>query len=102
MSLLPRLSSRIWAIQKEIKDAYPKKVCHMPTRHDNEKRERKDAYPKKICHMSTRHVKKKRRKNIYIAHVQEKNTKREIDHPMEFIHYPPKIFHTLAPLDQVV
>ena len=20
----------VWAIQKEIKDAYPKKVCHMP------------------------------------------------------------------------
>ena len=87
MTLSPRLSSRIWAIQKEIKDAYPKKVCHM----------------------STRHVKKKekeerRKKNIYIAHVQEKNTKREreIDHPMEFIRYPPKIFHTLAPLDQVV
>ena len=41
---------------------------------------------------------------IYIAHDQEKNTKREreIDHPMEFIRYPPKIFHTLAPLDQVV
>jgi hypothetical protein len=74
MSLLPRLSSRIWAIQKEIKDAYPKKVCHMPTRHANEKRERKDAYPKKICHMSTRHVKKKRRKK-YIAHVQEKKYK---------------------------
>ena len=55
--------------------------------------------------MSTKHVEKKRRekkKNIYIAHVQEKNTKREIDHPMEFIHDPPKIFHTLAPLDQVV
>ena len=44
----------------------------------------------------------KKRKKIYIAHVHEKNTKREIDHPMEFIHYPPKIFHTLAPLDQVV
>ena len=24
----------MWAIQKEIKDAYPKKVCHMPTRHE--------------------------------------------------------------------
>ena len=81
MSLSPRLSSRIWAIQKEIKDAYPKKVCHMSTRHVEKKREEK---------------------KIYIAHVQEKNTKREIDHPMEFIHYPPKIFHTLAPLDQVV
>ena len=33
---------------------------------------------------------------------KKKNTKREIDHPMEFTHYPPKIFHTLAPLDQVV
>ena len=43
----------------EIKDAYPKKVCHMPKRHDNKKK-RKDAYPKKICHMSTRHVEKKR------------------------------------------
>src|SRR6185503_11033284 len=64
MTLSPRLSSRIWAIQKEIKDAYPKKVCHMPKRHDNEKKERKDAYPKKVCHMSTRYVKKrgKRRK----------------------------------------
>ena len=38
---------------------------------------------------------------IYIAYVQ-KNTRREIDHAKEFIHYPPKIFHTLAPLDQVV
>ena len=46
--------------------------------------------------------KKREEKNIYIAHVQEKNTKREIDHPMEFIHYPTEIFHTLAPLDQVV
>ena len=47
--------------------------------------------------------KKKEEKIKYIAHVQEKNTKREIDHPMEFIHYPQKnIFHTLAPLDQVV
>ena len=27
----------MWAIQKEIKDAYPKKVCHMPTRHDKKK-----------------------------------------------------------------
>ena len=75
MSLSPRLSSRIWAIQKEIKDAYPKKVCHMPKRHDNEKRERKDAYPKKVCHMCTRHVKKKEKEKIYIAHVQEKKYK---------------------------
>ena len=104
MTLSPRLPSRIWAIKKEIKNAYPKKVCHMPKRHEKKEyqKKRKDAYPKKVCHMSTRHVEKKEEKKKYIAHVQEKNTKREIDHPMEFIHYPPKIFHTLAPLDQVV
>ena len=53
--------------------------------------------------MSTRHVEKKRRKKyIHSPYPRKKYTKREIDHPMEFIHYPPKIFHTLAPLDQVV
>ena len=31
----------VWAIQKEIKDAYPKKVCHMPTRHVKKKREKR-------------------------------------------------------------
>jgi hypothetical protein len=51
----------VWAIQKEIKDAYPKKVCHMPTRHVK-KKERKDAYPKKVCHTPTRCVKKEREK----------------------------------------
>ena len=53
----------VWAIQKEIKDAYPKKVCHMPTRHVKKReRERKDAYPKKVCHMPTRRAKKKEKK----------------------------------------
>ena len=52
--------------------------------------------------MSTRHVEKKEEKNIYSPCPRKKYTKREIDHPMEFTHYPPKIFHTLAPLDQVV
>ena len=45
--------------------------------------------------------KKRRKQNIYIAHVQE-NTRRQIDHAKEFIHYPPIIFHTFAPLDQIV
>ena len=64
MTLSPRLPSRIWAIQKEIKDAYPKKVCHMPKRHEKKEyqKKRKDAYPKKVCHMSTRHVEKKEEK----------------------------------------
>jgi len=69
MTLSPRLPSRIWAIQNEIKDAYPKKVWHMPKRHDKKKeckKRRKDAYPKKVYHMSTRHVEKNRKegKNI--------------------------------------
>jgi len=57
------------ACKKKIeKDAYPKKICHMPTRHDNKKkREKKDAYPNKVCHMPTRHAKKKK-----IAHIQKK------------------------------
>ena len=38
----------VWAIQKEeIKDAYPKKVCHMPTRHVKKKRKEK----RKIVHI---------------------------------------------------
>ena len=81
MTLSPRLPSRIWAIQKEIKDAYPKKVCHK----------------------SIRHVEKKRKKyNIYSPCPRKKYTRREIDHTKEFINYPLKIFHTLAPLDQIV
>ena len=43
----------------EIKDAYSKKVCHMPKRHGERERER-DAHPKKVCHMPTRHVKRKK------------------------------------------
>ena len=105
MTLSPRLPSRIWAIQKEIKDAYPKKVCHMAKRHEKKEcqEKRKDAYPKKVCHMSTRHVEKKRREEKkYSPCPRKKYTRREIDHTKEFIHYPPKIFHTLAPLDHIV
>ena len=46
--------SRIWGYEK-IKDAYPKKVCHM-LRHVKKKKI-KDACPKKVCHM-LRYVKK--------------------------------------------
>jgi len=59
-SLSPKLPSRIWAMQKEIKNAYPQKVCHMLTRLVKKK---KDAYLNKVCHMATRHVKKKRKKH---------------------------------------
>ena len=48
-------------MQKEIKDAYPKKVCHMLKRRVRKKKiKKKDAYPKKVCHMPTRYVKKKK------------------------------------------
>ena len=77
MTLSPRLSSRIWAIQKEIKDAYPKKVCHVPKRHDNEKKEREKMHTQRryaSCpqDMSKKGKKKKEEKIKYIAHVQEK------------------------------
>ena len=37
----------------------------MPTRHvKKKKKERKDAYPKKVCHTPTRCVKKKEKKKI--------------------------------------
>ena len=42
--------------KKKIRDAYPKKICHMLW---HVKKKRKDAYPKKVCHM-LRHVKKKK------------------------------------------
>ena len=47
---------------EEIKDAYPKKVCHMLKRHVRKNiKKKKDAYLKKVCRMPTRHVKKKKK-----------------------------------------
>ena len=51
MTLSPRLPSRIWAIQKEIKDAYPKKVCHMAKRH-----EKKNAKKREKMHTQRRYA----------------------------------------------
>ena len=56
----------VWDIQKE--DAYPKKVCHMPTRHVK-KKEWKNAYPKKVCHMPQDMSKQGEKENI--AHTKE-------------------------------
>ena len=72
--------------KKKIKDAYPKKVCHM-LRHVKKKREIKDAYPKKVCHM-LRHVKKNKKIAPY---PKRKKKKRAMVHTKEFIHHPPKI-----------
>jgi len=56
--------------KKKIKDAYPKKVCHMLL-HVKKKKRIKDAYPKKVCHM-LRHVKKKKKKNKTLSKKKEK------------------------------
>ena len=78
MSLSPRLSSRIWAIQKEIKDAYPKKVCHMPKRHDNEKKREKRCIPKEgMPHVHKTCQKKKKKKNIYSPCPRKKYKERD-------------------------
>ena len=50
----------VWAMQKEeIKDAYPKKVCHMPTSHVKKKEKEKEniAYTKKIYKGERIHIK---------------------------------------------
>ena len=53
----------------------------------------KDAYPKKVCHMLSGHVKKKDgEKEEKIAHVLKENEKRERWFmTRSFIHHPPKI-----------
>ena len=61
----------------EIKDAYPKKVCHMPKRH-----KKKSAKKREKMHTQRRYAtcpqdmsKKREEKNI--AHLQEKNVQGE-------------------------
>jgi hypothetical protein len=83
--------------KKKIKEAYPKKVCHM-LRHVKKKRI-KDAYPKKVCHMP-RHVKKEKKKKEKIAPYPERKRK-ERDGTYKGVHTPStKNIHTLAHLDQ--
>ena len=77
MSISLQSYNHVWAMQKEeIKDAYPKKVCHMPTRHVKKKKEKEN-----------------------IAHTK-KNIKREKIHVKEFHLSSTKNIHTLAHLDQ--
>ena len=83
----------VWAIQKEIKDAYPKKVCHMPTRHVKKKK-RKRCIPKEgMPHASKAWQKEKEN----IAHTKN-FTRRE----KSYEGVPPsttKNIHALAHLD---
>ena len=54
------------------------------------KKKIKDAYPKKVCHM-LRHVQKKWEKKRKDSCLSKKKEKREMVHTKEFIHHPPKI-----------
>ena len=49
------------------------------------KKKREDAYPKNVCHMPTRHVKEKK-DSPHPKEIKE----REMVHEKEFIHHPPK------------
>ena len=65
LSLSPKLPSRMWAMQKEIKDAYPKKVCHMLKRHVKKKNwtyEGPSIQKKRVGHMKVQVSKKKKEK----------------------------------------
>ena len=83
---------RIWGYAKrKIKDAYPKKVCHM-LRHVKKKERIKDAYPKKVCHM-LRLVKK----NSPLSKKKEKGR----DGAYNGVRTPStKNIHTLAHIDR--
>ena len=77
----------------------------MPKRHEKKgvPRKEKRCIPKEgMPHVHKTCRKKRREEKIYSPCPRKKYTRREIDHTKEFIHYPPKIFHTLAPLDQIV
>ena len=64
------------------------------------KKEIKDAYPKKVCHMPTRHAKKKKKKKK-IARIQEKKGgERGIVQMSSSTIHQTKIIHTPAHLDQ--
>ena len=67
------------AIQKEIKDAYPKKVCHMPTRHVK-KREKMHTQRRYATHpqgVSKREREREREEKETIAHTKNITRKRE-------------------------
>ena len=83
----------VWAIQKEIKDAYPKKVCHMPTRHVKKRereREREKMHTQRRYATCPQGVSKKKEKGENIAHTKKKFQGRETIW-RSLIHHPPKI-----------
>ena len=71
--------------KKKIKDAYPKKVCHM-LRHVKKKKREKMRTQRRYA--TCFGMSKKRRKDSPLS---RKKRKREMVHTKEFIHHPPKI-----------
>ena len=74
----------------------------MPTRHvkkkgEKKRKRRKDAYPKKVCHMPPRHDKRKirRKYSLYPKKIQGREKSYKGVHPSST-----KNIHTLAHLDQ--
>ena len=79
----------VWNIQKEIKDAYPKKICHMPTRHvkKNKKKKKKEkrCIPKEgVPHTHKVCQKKEREKKRKYSPYQKKHYKGKRIHIKEF------------------
>ena len=72
-SLSPNVSIKDTGYAKRNKRCIPKEG--MSHAHKARKKKRKDAYPKKVCHTPTRCVKKKDREKENIAH--SKNITRE-------------------------
>ena len=72
----------------------------MLTRHVRKKdKKKKDAYPKKVCHMPTRHVQKKREKDSpHPLKIKKRDGSCKGVHPPS----TKKKSHTLAHLDQIV
>ena len=71
---LQKLSSKVWAVQKEIKDAYPKKICHIRTRHVKKKKEK--IHTQRRYATCLQGMTKKRRENI--AHTKNITGERKI------------------------
>ena len=67
----------------------------MPTRHV-----KKDAYPKKVCHMPTRHAKKKEEEKDSPYPRKKRGGERGIVQMSSSTIHQTKIIHTPAHLDQ--
>ena len=66
----------------------------------SKKKREKDAYPKKVCHMPTRHVKRKKREkdSPHPRKIKKRDGSCKGVHPRS----AKKKIHTLAHLDQIV